>query len=60
MVGKTDSVQMAVRIPRQLREAALAKARREDLTLSQVVRRLLREWLAEDPSAEGDIPSNVE
>jgi len=37
------------RLPSDLFEAALAKAKREDLTLAQVLRRFLREWVAEDP-----------
>jgi predicted HicB family RNase H-like nuclease len=38
-----------IRLPKELHEQAKAKAKREDLSLSQVVRRLLREWLAADP-----------
>ena len=52
MDDKKDTVHMAVRMPRELREAALQKARKQDLSLSQVVRRLVREWLAEDPPEE--------
>ena len=37
------------RISEALLKKALLKARREDLTLSQVIRRLLRQWLDEDP-----------
>jgi predicted DNA binding CopG/RHH family protein len=37
-----------VRVTEDLLEAAKEKAQREDLTLSQVIRHLLREWLAED------------
>ena len=37
------------RLPNDLFEAARAKAEREDLTLAQVLRRFLREWVAEDP-----------
>jgi len=36
------------RLPKSLLDAALDKARREDLTLAQVLRRLLRQWVAED------------
>ena len=39
------------RLPRGLLDAALEKARREDLTLAQVLRRCLREWV-EDPPEE--------
>jgi len=40
------------RLPSELFEAAMAKADREDLTLAQVLRRFLREWVAEDRSEE--------
>ena len=38
-----------LRIDPELKRAALAKARAEDLTLSQVIRRFLREWVRDDP-----------
>ena len=37
------------RLPNELFEEAKAKAKREDLSLAQVLRRFLREWVAEDP-----------
>jgi len=37
------------RLPQSLLDAALEKARRKDLTLAQVLRRLLKQWIAEDP-----------
>jgi hypothetical protein len=37
------------RLPRGLLDAALQKARREDLTLAQVLRRCLREWVDDPP-----------
>lgn len=37
------------RLPQELYEKAKEKAKREDITLSQVLRRCLREWVAEDP-----------
>jgi hypothetical protein len=40
------------RLPSDLFEAAQAKAERQDLTLAQVLRRFLREWVAEDPPEE--------
>jgi predicted DNA binding CopG/RHH family protein len=40
------------RLPSDLFEAARAKAEREDLTLAQVLRRFLREWVAQDPPEE--------
>ena len=36
------------RLPSELFEAAMAKSAREDLTLAQVLRRFLRQWVAED------------
>jgi predicted DNA binding CopG/RHH family protein len=36
------------RLSSELFEAAMAKAAREDLTLAQVLRRFLRQWVAED------------
>jgi predicted HicB family RNase H-like nuclease len=35
------------RVPRSLLEKAVEKARRQDLSLAQVLRRLLREWVKE-------------
>jgi len=52
IVSDQKDVRLSIRIPRHLRDAALEKAKREDLTLSQVVRRFLREWIAEDPPDE--------
>jgi hypothetical protein len=40
------------RLPTELFEAAMAKADREDLTLAQVLRRFLRQWVAEDEPEE--------
>ena len=42
------------RLPQELLEAAQAKAKLEDLTLSQVLRRCLREWVKDDPPAEAN------
>ena len=36
------------RLPNELFEAARAKALREDLTLAQVLRHFLRDWVKED------------
>ena len=36
------------RLPSELFSAARAKAEREDLSLAQVLRRFLREWVRED------------
>ena len=47
---------LALRIDPELKAAAQAKAEAEDLTLSQVVRHLLRDWLKE--SNKGEQPSD--
>ena len=39
---------LTLRIEPELKRAAQAKAKAEDLTLSQAVRRFLRAWVAED------------
>ena len=36
----------------ELKKAAQAKAQAEDLTLSQAIRRLLRQWLMDDPPGQ--------
>ena len=51
-MGDKKDVRLAIRISRELRDAATEKARREDLTVSQVVRRFLSRWVAEDPPEE--------
>ena len=38
---------ITVRLPRGLYDKAMAKAKREDITVSQIVRRYLREWIKE-------------
>jgi len=40
------------RLPSELFAEARAKAEREDLTLAQVLRRFLREWVSEHPPEE--------
>ena len=40
------------RLPRELLDAALEKARREDVLLSQVLRRFLREWVRDEPLSD--------
>ena len=42
-----------IRMPTELFERALAKAKREDLTLAQVIRRFLREWVEDPPEEPG-------
>ena len=44
------------RLPSELLSRALEKARREDLTLSQVLRRFLREWVEDLPEEESEEP----
>lgn len=39
---------VTVRIPQDLYEKVMAKTKREDITISQIVRRYLREWIKED------------
>jgi predicted HicB family RNase H-like nuclease len=41
---------ITIRVPEDLYQKAKEKARQEDITLSQVLRRCLRNWLEEDPS----------
>jgi predicted HicB family RNase H-like nuclease len=43
---------ITIRVPQDLYEQAKAKAKREDITLSQILRRALREWV-KDPPEEG-------
>jgi len=38
------------RLPQDLYEKAKAKSEREDITLSQVLRRYLRQWVQDPPS----------
>jgi hypothetical protein len=43
---------IAFRVPEDLRRKALEKCKREDVTLSQVLRRCLREWVKDEPPTE--------
>jgi predicted HicB family RNase H-like nuclease len=47
----TDA-RISVRVPRDLYDRAVAKAKCEDITLSQVLRRCLREWVKGDSPEE--------
>ena len=47
-----EQTRLIVRIETELYEAVKAKAKTENLTVSQVVRHLLREWLKDDPPDE--------
>jgi hypothetical protein len=51
--GKKDK-EYRFRLPNALFEAAMRKAEREDLTLAQVLRRFLREWVTEDAQEEAE------
>jgi hypothetical protein len=42
-----------IRVEDELWEAALAKAAAEDRPLSQIVRELLRQWVATKPNRKG-------
>jgi len=46
---------LTIRLPEELHRQAKEKCEREDITLSQIVRRALREWI-EDPPDEPDPP----
>jgi antitoxin component of RelBE/YafQ-DinJ toxin-antitoxin module len=46
-----EETRLILRIDPELKKAAQAKAKAQDLTLSQAVRRLLREWVKDDPSS---------
>ena len=49
---------LTFRLPQELYDQAKAKAKREDITLSQVLRRCLREWVKDDHAvgSEGGTP----
>jgi len=51
--GKKDK-EYRFRLPSALFEVAMRKAKREDLTLAQVVRRFLREWVTENVQEEAE------
>lgn len=44
----TDGVALSLRLPKDLHEAAVDRARREDRNLNQLIRFALRRYLAED------------
>lgn len=47
---------ITVRLPEELYQQAKEKCKQEDVTLSQVVRRALREWVEDPPSEEDKDP----
>lgn len=48
-MGK-DEVKLTIRLPRELHEAAKAKAQADDITLSQAIRWYLRAWVQDELS----------
>lgn len=55
----TPDDRLGLRILPELKQAAQSKAEAEDLTLSQVVRRLLKQWVAEDTQPEERPPEDT-
>jgi hypothetical protein len=47
-----NGAKITIRLPKELYKQAKAKAKREDITISQVLRRCLREWIADDASKQ--------
>lgn len=58
MADDLDAAMPPIRLPRSLLQAARAEAGRRDETLSQVVRRALREYVAIAPR-QGDIETVI-
>ena len=59
MNNDNESVKMTIVVPRGIRDAARAKAKRTDTSVSRKVRECLRGWLAEpeEPVLKGkEIP----
>ena len=48
------------RLPQELLDKAVDKARHQDLSLAQVLRRLLREWVEDEPPKSDKGSSEVE
>ena len=46
------SAKLTIRLPQDLLDAAHETARRTDITISQIVRRCLREWVEENSPDE--------
>ena len=51
-MAEPKDTRFQLRLPKGLLEKALDKAKRQDLSLAQVLRRFLREWVKEDPESE--------
>ena len=43
------------RLPKDLSDAAMEKARSQDLTLAQAIRRFPREWVSDDAPELGEL-----
>lgn len=48
MMTDGKDAKLTIRLPRELLEAAHAKAQRVDMPISQIVRRCLRDWVEEE------------
>jgi predicted HicB family RNase H-like nuclease len=46
---------LTIRMPKELRNKAKEKAKKEDTTISRKIRQVLREWV-EDPPKENEEP----
>ena len=53
--GQAMERMLTIRLPEELYQKAKAKSKREDITISQVLRRALRKWV-EDPPEESEEP----
>ncbi len=51
-MGTEKDARYQLRLPKEMLQAAQAKAEEQELNLSQVIRRLLKKWLEDPP--EGD------
>jgi predicted DNA-binding protein len=47
---------LTIRLPEELYQKAKEKSEREDITLSQVLRRALRKWIEDPPEEEEETP----
>ena len=47
---------LTIRLPEELYQKAKAKSKREDITISQVLRRALRKWVEDPPEEEDEDP----
>jgi len=52
--------ELKFRVDSQTVEAAMAKAKRLDIPLSQVLRQLLRQWITEDDEQPEERPAESE